>query len=85
MTSITVTKAREVFADIVNRATYRKERTVVTNHRKEVAAIVPIEDVQLLERLEELVDLREVEAALAEMEKTGTRPWAEVKKELGLE
>jgi len=84
MTNVTVTKAREVFAEIINRATYRKERTVVTNHRKEVAAIVPIEDMRLLERLEELVDLREVQAALEEVNHAGTRSWEDVKKDLDL-
>lgn len=36
--------ARERFSEIVNEAAYADKRTVITRHGKEVAAIVPIGD-----------------------------------------
>lgn len=36
--------ARDKFAEIVNEAAYADKRTVITRHGKEVAAIVPISD-----------------------------------------
>lgn len=39
-----------------------KERVILTSHGKELAAIVPVEDIKLLEELEE-EDRRDIEAA----------------------
>ena len=48
-----VSQARDDFPELVNRAAYLKERTIVSKRRKDLAAIVPIEDPGLLERLKE--------------------------------
>ncbi|HET6568309.1 MAG TPA: type II toxin-antitoxin system Phd/YefM family antitoxin [Rhodothermales bacterium] len=47
--SISTGKARRAFSDVINRASYLKERVILTRHGKPVAAIVPIEDVEALE------------------------------------
>ena len=49
-----------------------------------MAAIVPVEDLRLLEELEARVDLDEARAALREADKKGTIPWEKIKKDLGL-
>jgi hypothetical protein len=49
-----------------------------------VAAVVPIEDVKLLEELEDRIDLEEARAALAETKSKGTIPWEKIKADLGL-
>ena len=50
--------------------------------KKPVAAVVPIEDLQLLERIEDRLDL---EDALKAMKEPGPRiPWEQIKKELKL-
>jgi prevent-host-death family protein len=77
-------EAREKFSDLVNRTAFAKERVVVTRNKRQMAAMVPVEDLELLELLEDYVDLREAKKALAEARKQGIRSWAEVKAELGL-
>ena len=78
----TTTKARSNFADLVNRATYGKERVLINRRGKPVAAIVPLEDVELLEKIEDEIDIKLAREALAESE--GTTPWEEAVKELEL-
>jgi prevent-host-death family protein len=78
----TTSTARAHFADIVSRAEYAGERTVVHRRNKPVAVVVPIEDLELLERFEDELDLRD---ALEAMKEPGPRiPWEQIKKELKL-
>jgi len=51
MSRLNVSKAREDFTDIVNRAALGGERTLVSRRGKDLAAVVPIADRRLLERL----------------------------------
>ncbi|MGA3189221.1 MAG: type II toxin-antitoxin system prevent-host-death family antitoxin [Bryobacteraceae bacterium] len=74
MTRLTVSKAKAEFTDIVDRAARRKERTVLSRRGKGIAAVVPIEDLKLLEHLtQEEMDRQDIEdarKALAEGGKT---------------
>ena len=87
MTRLNVSKAREEFPDVVNRAAYGKERTIVSRRGKDLAAIIPIEDLRLLELLaqEEMdrIDLEDARAALAEAEEKGTIPLRDLMRKLG--
>ncbi len=83
MAALTVSKARETFSDMVNRAAYAKERVVVARRGKVVAAVVPVEDLELLQELEERIDLVEARASLVEAKKKGTKSLRTLKKELG--
>ena len=58
----------------------RGERLVVQRRGRRLFALVPVEDVELLERLEDRLDLDAIRAAKDE----ATKPWAQVKKALGL-
>ena len=62
----------------MTRAAQVKERTIVSSHGKDVAAVIPIEDLQLLERLSkeetDRIDLADARIALKEAEKKGTVP-----------
>ena len=82
--TMTAKEARERFSDLVNRTAFAKERVVVTRNNRRMAAMVPVEDLELLELLEDHVDLQAAKRVLLEARKEGTRPWAEVKAELGL-
>jgi len=82
--TITTGKAREQLSDVINRAAFGKERIVLTRRGKEVAAVVPIEDVKLLEELEDRIDLEEARSALAEVKTKGTISWEKIKTDLGL-
>ena len=78
------TEARENLADVLNRVAYAKDRVRITRRGKEVAAVVPIEDLELIERLEDEIDIREAEKALREAKKKGTTSLKKVREELGL-
>jgi prevent-host-death family protein len=82
--AVSVSEARQDFAELVNRAAYRGERLRVSRHGRVVAAIVPIEDLDLLERLEDEIDLRAAREALADPLNADPIPWEQVKAELGL-
>lgn len=84
MTNIPTVKARDQLADIVNRVAYGRERITLTRRGKPVAAIVPVEDAELLVELENRVDLEEARAAIAEAKEQGTIPWDNIKADLGL-
>jgi prevent-host-death family protein len=72
--------AREKFATILNEVAFGGERILLHRHGKDVAAVVPIEDLQLLEALEDKMDLDTARKALAE--KGARVKWAQLKKEL---
>src|SRR5688500_14242986 len=77
-------KAREGFADTINRVAFGKERVVLRRRGKEVAAVVPIDDLRLLEELEDRIDLVDARAALAETRKKGAKPLDAILRNLGL-
>lgn len=78
---IDIVSFRKLMADTLNRVAYRGERIVLTRHGRGTAALVTMEDLALLERLEDEADTRAARAALREK---GEQPWARVKAELGL-
>ncbi len=84
MDTLNTTQAREEFAGVLNRVAFGKDRVRISRRGKVIAAVVPVEDLDLIERLEDEVDIREAEAALAEAREKGTTPLAEVRRELGL-
>jgi prevent-host-death family protein len=84
MGQVNTVNARAQFSEIINRAAFDKERVTLTRRGKEIVAVVPIEDVKLLEALEDKIDLEEARAALAEAKKKGTVSWEKIKKELGI-
>lgn len=84
MKRITTAEARKDMADLLNRTAYGKERFVVTRHGKELVAIVPLEEVTLLDRLRALLSRKEFERALEEMDTDDTVAWDEVRRELDL-
>ena len=71
MTRVRSSQGRDQFSTLVNRVAYGKERIVVSRRGKDVAALVPIEDLRLLERLSRDRDLTDIDdAALTEAEQT---------------
>jgi prevent-host-death family protein len=88
MSRLNVSKAREDFPDIVNRAALGGERTIVSRRGKDLAAVVPIADLRLLERLtrkeRDRQDVKDARVALAEAKKKGTITHSELKRRLGI-
>lgn len=84
MTSFSSSEARQHFPELVNEAAYAKKRTIITKRKKKVAAIVPIEDLETLEAIENKIDLEDARAALEDIKKNGAISWEDLKTELGL-
>jgi len=82
MAKISTVRAREQFSDVINRAAYGKERIVLTRRGKALVAVVPIEDMKMLEALEDHLDLEAAKEALADYALHGGTTWEEVKAEL---
>ena len=85
MSRMNASEARHEFAEVINRAAYRGERIVLHRRGKDVAAIISLEDLELLERLEDENDLKAARAALRETEKKGAKKISELMEELGIE
>jgi prevent-host-death family protein len=84
MDRVSAGQARKDLSSTLNRVAYGRERLILHRRGKDVAALVPIEDLALLEALEARLDLDEARAALAEAKEKGTIPWRKIKAELGL-
>ena len=88
MTRLNVSKAREEFPDLVNRAAYASERTIVSRRGRDLAAVVPIDDLRLLEHLaqkeRDRADRKAARLALREAKAKGTVSLENARKRLGL-
>ncbi|MGH9201465.1 MAG: type II toxin-antitoxin system prevent-host-death family antitoxin, partial [Vicinamibacterales bacterium] len=82
MPDLTVSAAREDFGQTVDRVHHRRERVRITKHGRPFVALVPAEDLDLLEALEDKLDLEAVREALAES--SDRIPYDRVRRELGL-
>ena len=84
VTAVTVADARSDLADLLNRVAYGKERLVITRHGRALAALVPIEDLHLVNRLRRFVARKDVARALAELDEGKAPSWEQLRQELGL-
>ena len=86
MTTMTTVKAREAFSEVLNRSAFGKERIVFTRRGKGIAALIPLEDLALVEAAEDRIDAADARRALREWKKSGepSIPIEEVKRRLGL-
>lgn len=80
--AITTVAARQNFSELLNRVAYGKDRVLLTRRSRPLVAVVPIEDIALLEAMEDRDDLKAARAALREVKRKGTIPWTRMKKEL---
>ena len=55
--AITTVAARQHFSDLINRVAYGKDRVLLTRRNRPLVAVVPIEDIALLEEIEDREDL----------------------------
>jgi prevent-host-death family protein len=87
MTRVSVADARKGFADIINRASYAHERTLITRHDTDVAAVISIDELRLLDALiekwEDEEDIADAREALMEAHEE-TISWDDIKRDLNL-
>lgn len=82
MAAVSATEARDAFGETLSRVAYGKERVVLSRRGKPLAALIPLEDLELLEELEDRLDVEAAREALAE---SGERlPYEEVRRDLRL-
>ena len=86
MTRVNAQDVKKAFGDALNRVAYAKETIILQRRGEDIAALVPLEDLELLNRLreeeEDRIDNAAADAALAE---TGDNiPHEVIKAELGL-
>jgi prevent-host-death family protein len=82
MTRLTASQLREDMATAINKVAFGGERIVLQRNNKDVAALVSVEDLNLLRELEDRADLAEIKKALKE---PGSNiPWKDIKKKLGI-
>lgn len=84
MTKISVSEAREDFSEIINQVCYSGARVVLHRRGKDLVALVPVSDLEMLESLEDAMDIESAKVAIKESKKKGTISWSKLKKELGL-
>jgi prevent-host-death family protein len=86
MTRLSSGKVRQDFSETVNRVAYGRERIILHRRGRDLAALIPLEDLALLEAVEDRLDVEEAEKILAEAKARGERPvpWERAKKKLRL-
>lgn len=81
-TTVSTVDARKNFADIVNTVAYGGEPIVLTRRGRKIAALVSMEELELLQLLEERIDIKDARKALQEPGEN--IPAHEVWKQLGI-
>lgn len=86
MTRATLSEARQNLPELANRAGYKGERIVLERRGKPVAVLISVEDLELLERLEDMADYREAIRIELDARANGETPISldEAKRRLGL-
>ena len=69
MTVISVSEMKDTLSEVLNRAAYGRERIVIASRGKPKAAVISLDDLELLEELEDALAARE---ALEEYERGET-------------
>lgn len=82
-TSINTVDAKEEFSELINRVSHNKERIILVRRGKEVAALIPIEDLALIEESQSKNDLEEAMSALKEARTEGSLSLDDLKDRIG--
>ena len=79
MTKVSATSVRDSFSETLDRVASKGDRIILERHGKPVAALVSVDDLQLLEELEDRFD---VEAVRAAREEPGDVPYEDVRRKV---
>jgi prevent-host-death family protein len=86
MVHLSAAQVRKNFSNLIKETSRRKNRMVITRYGHTLAAIVPVEDLDLLEKMEDQRDAEIARKAIKEMKTKHQKPipWNVAKKQLGL-
>lgn len=84
MATVTSEEVRDGLGELMNRVKYLHERMRITRRGKPVAALVPLEDLELLEQILEAIederDLPTILERLRRFDETGEAiPWSKIR------
>ena len=65
-TKISTADARKKFSNIVNRVAFGKESIILTRRGEEIAALVAMDELRLLQELEDRIDIADAIKAIKE-------------------
>lgn len=65
-TTMPATDARKRFAELINQVAYGHDTVILTRRGKKIAALVSMEELELLQQIEDVMDIEEAKKALAE-------------------
>jgi prevent-host-death family protein len=82
MITFSIVRARNKLADAINRVSYGGERVLLARRGKPVAALISMDDLDLLAKIEDAADIRDAKTALKEHDRNpaGTLTLAEYRK-----
>ena|SRR3989338_6512624 len=85
-TVYTTVEARNAFSEVINSAAYGKDRIALTRRGKAIAYVVPPDDVEALEAIEDRIDAEAARKVIRRIDqgKEKTYSLEEVAKELGV-
>ena len=66
LTKISSAEARKKFSNIVNRVAFGKESIILTRRGEELAAMVAMDELRLLQELEDRIDIADAMKAIKE-------------------
>ncbi len=81
MVQVGIAEIRDNLAEALNKVAYAGERVILARRGKGVAALVSMEDLELLEKMEDEADLKAAKKARKEK---GSVPLAAIKARLGM-
>ena len=65
-TTITTVNARKDFSNIINKVSYGQDPIILTRRGKKVAALISIEELELLQQIEDVIDIEDAKQALSD-------------------
>lgn len=83
-TTITTAEAQDQFSELINQVVHNKDHVILTRRGKEIAAIIPLEDLALLQDLQNKHDLQQALDALKEARVKGSISLEKIKEEIGV-
>jgi prevent-host-death family protein len=81
---ISTGRAHQQFSKLIRRVAVGQERIVLSRRGRALAAIVPLDDLRVLQPLEDFCDLDEARVALPVAATGDTGSWEQIKADLGL-
>ena len=85
MTNISVTQLRGQIADVINSVGIKGERVILRRNKKDIVAMIPISDLEILELIEDKLDVDEIIKAMKEDEGKELISWEVIKVKHGLD